>query len=124
MTDKKKFRKIRKNRIPSVMSGSDMQENMFSRQLEIPSHFNDSRSYKRFSLYQLIYSLCGLILGLVCVVGGIILFLNGIAGSTSWTAKIIGAKSEISDAAPGVVLFIVGLFVVLITRFNIKIKKV
>ena len=75
------------------------------------------------STHHLIYSLAGLILGLVCVVGGIVLFLNGVAGSTSWTAKMLGAESEISDAAPGAVLFIVGLFIVFVTRYVVKVQK-
>jgi hypothetical protein len=91
--------------------------------MQIPSSFVDPTSYRRFSLYQLIYSLSGLILGLICIIGGIFLFLNGIVGSTSWTAKVLGAESNISDVAPGAVLFIVGLFIVLITRFKIKVKK-
>jgi hypothetical protein len=89
----------------------------------VPYTLRDPGTYKRFSLYQLIYSLCGIVLGLVCIIGGIVLFLHGVTGSTSWTAKIIGAESKISDAAPGAVLFIVGLFVVLVTRFTIKVKK-
>ncbi len=91
--------------------------------IEVPQSFVDPASYQRFSLYQFIYSLSGLVLGLICVIGGIVLFLNGVIGSTSWTAKMLGAESKISDAAPGAVLFIVGLFVVVITRFNIKVKK-
>ena len=91
--------------------------------MEIPYLFRDQSSYQRFSLYQLIYSLSGLVLGLVCVLGGIVLFLNGVVGSTSWTAKMLGAESNVSDAAPGAVLFIVGLFIVFVTRFSIKVKK-
>jgi hypothetical protein len=92
-------------------------------EVEIPYNFRDPLTYRLFSQYQLIYSLAGLVLGLVCILGGTVLFLNGVVGSTSWTAKILGAESNISDAAPGTVLFIIGLFVVLVTRFNIKVKK-
>ena len=56
------------------------------------------------------------------MIGGIILFLYGVAGSTNWTAKILGAESNMTDAAPGAVLFIVGLFIVLITRVSLNIK--
>ena len=62
--------------------------------------------------YKFIYSMTGLFLGLVSMLGGIVLFLNGVAGSTSWTAKILGNESTISDAAPGAILFVVGLFVI------------
>ena|SRR5437867_12758959 len=73
--------------------------------------------------YQLVYSLAGLVLGLVCIIGGCILFFGGISGSTTWTAKIMGAESTISDAAPGAVLFVVGLFLVVVTRFQFTHKK-
>jgi hypothetical protein len=72
--------------------------------------------------FQLIYSTIALVLGLVCIVGGIVLFLNGVAGATSWTASVLGAESKISDAAPGAVLFVVGLFIVYITRYRFKHK--
>lgn len=75
------------------------------------------------SKHQLVYSIAGLVLGLVCVVSGVVLFLNGVAGSTSWTAKILGAESTINDAAPGAVIFVVGLFVVFITRYVFKVQK-
>jgi hypothetical protein len=60
----------------------------------------------------------GLLLGLVCIAGGIVLFLAGITGNTDWTAKFIGASTELTDAAPGVILFVVGLFFVWVTRFK------
>ena len=77
----------------------------------------------KLSKHQLIYSILGLVLGLVCIIGGIILFLFGITGKMSWTAKFIGASSEILDAAPGAVLFIVGLFIVFVTRYKFKSKR-
>jgi hypothetical protein len=71
------------------------------------------------------YSLCGLVLGLVSVLGGCILFLNGVAGSTQWTFKAFGiAESNVTDAAPGAILFVVGLFVVVFTRFKVKQESV
>jgi hypothetical protein len=75
------------------------------------------------SKHQLIYSIAGLLLGLACTVGGVILSLNGVIGSTSWTAKFLGAESQINDAAPGVMLFIVGLFIVFFTRYVFKVHK-
>ncbi len=85
---------------------------------ELPFEF-----WARANYFQLIYSIAGLVLGLVCIIGGIILFLRGITGSTSWTAKIIGAESKVSDAAPGAILFIVGLFIVFVTRYIVKVKN-
>jgi hypothetical protein len=70
--------------------------------------------------WEYIYGMLGLVLGLVSIVGGSILGLHGVAGSTSWTASVLGLKSQINDAAPGVVLFIVGIFLVWITKPKIK----
>jgi hypothetical protein len=69
------------------------------------------------------YAKLGLILGLASIIGGVVLGLHGVAGTTSWTAKILGLESKINDAAPGVVLFIVGLFMVLVTRPKIDLKN-
>jgi hypothetical protein len=77
----------------------------------------------KLSKHQLLYSMAGLVVGAGCMLGGIVLFLNGVTGSTSWTAKLLGAESQLSDAAPGAVLFIVGVFVVLITKYAFNVRK-
>ena len=91
--------------------------------MTVPPSLNDPQTYQKFGLYQFIYSMFGLVLGLICMLGGIVLFLRGVAGSTSWTAKFIGIESHLSDSPPGVMLFVVGLFVVWVTRFTIKAQK-
>lgn len=78
---------------------------------------------EKLSKHHLIYSILGLVLGLVCVIGGVVLFLAGVTGKMSWTAKFLGASSQILDAAPGAVLFIVGLFVVFVTRYKVISKR-
>ena len=95
----------------------------FHDHMTVPQSLKDPRTYQVFARLYLIYSLSGLVLGLACVLGGIVLCLHGVVGSTSWTAQFIGAESNISDATPGVVLFVVGLFVVWVTRFSIKVQK-
>lgn len=66
------------------------------------------------------YATLGLVVGLIGILGGILLFLNGVLGSTSWTANLLGAESQISDAAPGALLFVVGLLVVIATRPKVR----
>jgi len=71
-----------------------------------------------------IYGMLGLVLGLAAIIGGVILALHGVAGSTSWTAKVLGLESKINDAAPGVVLFIVGLFMIWVTKPTVRMKDI
>ncbi|HET9791273.1 MAG TPA: hypothetical protein VFR08_08225 [Candidatus Angelobacter sp.] len=68
------------------------------------------------------YAKLALVLGLSCIIGGVILGLHGVTGHTSWTAKVLGLESQVSDAAPGVVLFIVGIFLIWITRPRVKMR--
>jgi hypothetical protein len=69
-----------------------------------------------------VYALAGLVVSIVAIVTGAVLCLNGVAGSTSWTASALGLESNINDAAPGVVLFIVGLFIVWVTKPKVRLK--
>ncbi|AXY01238.1 MULTISPECIES: hypothetical protein [Vibrio] len=70
--------------------------------------------------YQFLYSVIGLLVGLVCVFGGIYLFIHGVSGSTDWYINVLGAESKIAQAAPGAILFVVGIFLVFITRYKFK----
>jgi len=104
---------------------NEMEETYTPMQVNIDEDFasKNPEVVKELSKHQLLYSMAGLILGAGCMLGGIVLFLNGVTGSTSWTAKLLGAESQLSDAAPGAVLFIVGLFIVLITKYAFNVKK-
>lgn len=70
--------------------------------------------------YQFLYSTLGLILGLAAIIGGIYLFIQGASGSMDWEINIMGAESNLVQAAPGALLFIVGLFMVFVTRYKYK----
>lgn len=75
---------------------------------------------RRIVRYQFIYSIVGVIFGASSMILGSILLYMGLAGNSSFTAKMLGADITISDAGPGTILFIVGLFVIFISRFDIK----
>ena len=90
-----------------------------TRRVEVPPGGEGSDLWKSAAFYQLVYSLAGLVLGLACIVGGIILFAMGIGGSINWIVKAEGFHSQLANAAPGAVLFLVGLLVVWTTRFDI-----
>ena len=91
--------------------------------LELPPDPRERHFWSRLATLQLIYSLAGLVLGLACVIGGILLFFHGVVGTSSWVGEVIGVKSKLSDAAPGTVLFIVGLAVVFLTRFTVRVRQ-
>lgn len=71
---------------------------------------------------QLLYSMLGLAFGVICVTLGFILFLNNIDGVSNFEIDIMGFKSKVEGAAPGVVLFFFGLIIIFITKFKVKIK--
>jgi apolipoprotein N-acyltransferase len=91
--------------------------------LELPPDPHERHFWGRLAVLQLIYSLAGLVLGLACIIGGILLFFHGVAGSSSWVGEAIGVKGKLSDAAPGTVLFVVGLAVVWVTRFAVRVRQ-
>jgi hypothetical protein len=68
--------------------------------------------------FRFAFAIVGLALGLVCIVGGIILTLSGAVGHTTWTTSILGFSSKLNDAAPGVLLFVVGIAVIFLTRMR------
>ena len=65
----------------------------------------------------------GLLVSVIFVIGGLVLFAYGTMGSTTWVASVVGAESNITDAAPGTILFVAGVLLAVITRYNIKIKE-
>ena len=91
--------------------------------LELPPNPRERQFWARLARLQLIYSLAGLVFGMACIMGGIGLFLHGVVGSSSWVGNFIGVQSQLSDAAPGTVLFIVGLAVVWLTRFAVRVRQ-
>jgi len=91
--------------------------------LELPPNPRERHFWGRLATLQLIYSLAGLVFGLACILGGIALFFHGVAGASSWVGEFLGVQSKLSDAAPGTVLFVVGLVVVWLTRFAVRVRQ-
>ena len=78
----------------------------------------DNELIKMHLRYKFIYSILGMILGLFCILGGLLLFLNGIVGSTNISTNIFGSETSITDAAPGSILFFLGLFLTYHSRYT------
>lgn len=93
--------------------------NSLTAEVQGPTH----RSANTAILLEYTYGILGLVLGFLAILGGITLLLNGVAGSTSWTTRILGAESTLNDAAPGVVLCIVGIFVMWVTKPAVRLSS-
>ncbi len=72
--------------------------------------------------YHFLYSIFGFIIGIFCVIAGVILFLHGAISNTSWTTKILSLEIELTDQAPGLAFGILGLLIIFVTRFKVKSK--
>lgn len=88
-------------------------------EIDVPSRLSE-RYWGTATKYAFWYSILGLVVGLACVLAGVVFVLHGVGGGTSWTADLLGLKSELSDAAPGVVFGILGLFIIWATRFRVR----
>jgi hypothetical protein len=70
--------------------------------------------------YHFVYSLFGLGFGFATAAGGLMLFVMGVAGRSTFLASLLQAKIEITDAAPGAILAAIGLLLVAFTRFDVR----
>lgn len=75
------------------------------------------------SKHQLIYSTIGLILSGLFLLGGAVLFISGVTGSSTFVAKALGNQLQMTDAPPGAILCVLGVCSLLATRYQFEIKK-
>ena len=69
--------------------------------------------------YEFIIVLISLIGGIGCLAAGIL----GFTGSIEWIVEASGFTSRLINASPGIVLIIIGFWLTLKSRLNIKAKK-
>lgn len=91
--------------------------------MDIPEEVVNRELFDKLSTQQFIYSFMGLLIGGASILFGIYLFVQGINGSTTWIAKVLGFQSEVTDAAPGIILWILGTIIIYLTRYSIKINR-
>lgn len=89
--------------------------------VEVPGDMVNADFWKRVILYQFIYSMFGIIAGLGCIVVGLVLIANGVVNDGHWTAELFGVK--LTDASPGIVLFVVGVLLPRVTAFSVRSDK-
>lgn len=90
--------------------------------VQAPAHENDHGSLKVAIVLQGLYSILGLIVGVVFLTGGLLLLLSGIGGSSHFIAEILGAKVDVTDATAGLICAVLGGLVIFVTRFEVRIQ--
>lgn len=85
------------------------------------NHKNKNTKFNRRIIdFQFIYSILGLMSGLVFVFCGLYLSMNGSNEGTTWVSNFLGFNTEMSNATPPIVLFVLGVAIIYITRFKVK----
>jgi len=69
------------------------------------------------------YSLIGLVSGFSTIILGIYLSAKGLLGKIDWIVNVKGIESRLLNATPGVVLFLIGFFIIVFTRYKVKVSK-
>jgi len=87
---------------------------------ELPKTSSSERIIQAAILGEYLYACLALLLGVLSIISGSMLCLYGVAGKTSLVASVVGFRANLNDAAPGVVLFVVGLFMIFVTRPRVK----
>jgi hypothetical protein len=68
------------------------------------------------------YTLVGIVAGVVMVLLGGGVFYLGITGVVTWPASALGFTSQLVNASPGIVLFIVGLVAIWSSRRKVAVE--
>ena len=71
---------------------------------------------------EFVYAITGLAFGMLLILGGMALAIHGIADGSSWTARLIGLRSAARDTGPGLMLFLLGVFLTWTTRPSVRWK--
>ncbi len=62
-------------------------------------------------------------IGLGVIVLGVLLTILGATGAVDLRLQGLGLNAHVANAAPGVVLMLIGLFIIWLTRFTVKAAK-
>ena len=99
---------IQKSEIKAFRTPSDVSDEILKKGMDIKSAS----------------SIFNLIIGVLYLLSGMLLIINGIEGSASCVLKIVGVESQFWDAPIGIILCIIGGLIVLFGgRTDIRINK-
>ncbi len=68
-------------------------------------------------------SVIGLVVGLFCILLGVVLLIIGVTGLINWSFAFGGINSSLTNASPGVLLMIIGLLIIYITNHKAAMQK-
>ena len=72
---------------------------------------------------QYVVSMAAMTLGAIAIVCGAALTWLGLEGTIQWSFSAFGVKSKLADAGPGALLFVVGVLIIALNRFSVRIRK-
>lgn len=87
-----------------------------------PTNVNEQSCGGGVFRIQINCTFAGLIIGIACITGGVILFLNVIIDSDTRTADVLSAPRSVPDAALGSIILIAGLFLIYLALSKMKPK--
>jgi len=91
--------------------------------VEIPDNADNEVIIKAIDS-QFRYSIVGYVIGGIIIVFGIFLTLLGIyLPLNNISLKFLSLYISIDNATPGIILFLIGLVIIVSTRFSVKVKK-
>ncbi len=91
--------------------------------IEVPSTVTDKKMWSKAIFYHFVYSMIGMIIGILSLISGVYLFYIGITQGSEWEFNILGIKSTMSNAMPGTILFLIGFLIIRVSRYNIVLHK-
>lgn len=89
---------------------------------DVPKTIKSVNLWSRVVKFQFLYSILGLVIGFILISIGVFLVTQSIGNKSELSIKILNYFFNIKQAAPGGILFIIGLVVIIITKFKITTK--
>jgi hypothetical protein len=77
---------------------------------------------KKLIAQQFAVSMVSLVLGALATTAGVVLTMLGLTGTIQWSFSGFGINSKLANASPGIFLCVVGVLIIALNRFVVKIR--
>jgi hypothetical protein len=91
-------------------------------EVEVPPDI-DPEVIKEAVRAQRTVSIIGYVVGGIAVLAGIAIFALGLSEAIEWEIEGFGLSSKVQTSAAGVVIAIIGLLVIMVSRFSVRIRS-